>query len=112
MAINIAEYHSGSELVIFFSKTDTFSDFSPKREYPGYEGMKLLTAKGRQGQLGKVSNLIADMMVKGATEEEYVRVVKYSMVLMDAIKHKLDYKKAYADYGITELTKKYRTPKA
>ena len=111
MAFNIAEFHNSSNLMIFFSKTDAFSDFRPKREYPGYEGMKLLTEKGQQSQLGKISNLIADMMVKGATEEEYVRVVNYSMVLMDAIKHKLDYKKAYADYGITELTKKYRTPK-
>lgn len=108
MAINIAEFHNSSNLLVFFNKTNSFSNFSPKRDYPYYDGMKMLTEKGRQAQLGKVSNLIADMITKNATEGEFVRVVKYSMVLMDAIKYKLDYKRAYTDYDITELTKKYR----
>ncbi len=112
MALNITEFHNDSNLLIFFNKTNAFKDFRPKREYPYYDGMKLLTEKGRQGQLGKISNLIGDMMARGATEEEFMRVIKYSMVLVDAIKHKLDYKKAYTDFGITELTKKYRTTKA
>lgn len=62
----------------------------------------------KQVQMGVVSNLITDMTLRGATEEDLVRAVKYSMVIIDAEKHKLDYKQAYKDYAIDALKEKYQ----
>lgn len=60
-------------------------------------------------EMGIISNLITDMTLKGATNEEMTRAVKHSMVVIDAYKHKLDYKKSEADNGIAALKKKYQT---
>lgn len=59
-------------------------------------------------EMGKVSNLITDMTIMGAKPDEIARAVKHSMVVIDAEKHHLDYKKSAQDQGITELKKKYQ----
>ena len=64
--------------------------------------------KTKQQLMGITTNLIADMTLKGAPAEDLIPAVKYSMVVIDAQKHSLDYKKAYEEYGIAELNKKYR----
>ena len=60
-------------------------------------------------EMGVISNLITDMTLKGASNEELTRAVKHSMVVIDAYKHKLDYKKSEQDNGIAALKKKYQT---
>lgn len=86
-------------------------DFDPKTDYSteGKTGVRLL-AKGAatQRQMGEISNLITDMTLKGATEPEIARAVKHSMVVIDAAKHKLDYRQSEKDNGIAELKKKYQ----
>jgi DNA-binding NarL/FixJ family response regulator len=86
-------------------------DFDPKTDYSteGKTGVRLL-AKGAatQRQMGEISNLITDMTLKGATEPEIARAVKHSMVVIDAAKHKLDYRRSEKDNGIAELKKKYQ----
>lgn len=86
-------------------------DFDPKTDYSteGKTGVRLL-AKGSatQRQMGEISNLITDMTLKGATEPEIARAVKHSMVVIDAAKHKLDYRQSEKDNGIAELKKKYQ----
>lgn len=82
--------------------------FDPSAAYPGYPGMKVLSETGKQKQMGMVSNLITDMTVKGATEAELARAVRHSMVVIDAAKHKLDYRTSAIDNGIAELKKKYQ----
>lgn len=62
---------------------------------------------GRTKELGKISKLIADMAIKGATEEEIKAAIKYSMILIDAEKHNLDYIKAKKDLKIDEINEKY-----
>ena len=64
--------------------------------------------KNTQNEMGRISNLITDMTLKGAKEEELARAVKHSMVVIDAEKHKLDYRKSYTDNGIDSLKKKYQ----
>ncbi|MFR4579761.1 MAG: hypothetical protein ACLT76_09260 [Clostridium fessum] len=64
--------------------------------------------KNTQTEMGKISNLITDMTLKGATQDELARAVRHSMVVIDAEKHKLDYKKSEQDNGITALKKKYQ----
>lgn len=86
-------------------------NFDPKTAYSteGKTGVRLL-AKGAatQRQMGEISNLITDMTLKGATEPEIARAVKHSMVVIDAAKHKLDYRQSEKDNGIAELKKKYQ----
>lgn len=80
--------------------------FDPKLDYPERPGMKRM--KNTQTEMGKVSNLITDMTLKGATQDELARAVRHSMVVIDAEKHKLDYKQSEIDNGIASLKKKYQ----
>ena len=80
--------------------------FDAKIEYPYREGMRVM--KNTQTEMGKISNLITDMTLKGATPDELARAVRHSMVVIDAEKHKLDYKQSEIDNGIASLKKKYQ----
>lgn len=72
---------------------------------PPYKLMK----KGEiQSQMGKVSNLITDMNIGGANDDEMARAVRHSMVVIDAHKHKLDYKRSEEDNDINGLKRKYQ----
>ena len=59
-------------------------------------------------QMGMISNLVNDMTLGGASEREIARAVKQSMVVIDAVKHKLDYKQSEKDNGIAELKKTWQ----
>lgn len=102
-------------------------NFDPQEAYRPYDGMKTMDGgkynattkkveygpKGpnpgnKQRQMGDVSNLITDMTIKGASDSEIARAVKHSMVVIDAEKHKLNYKQSATDNGIPELKKKYQ----
>lgn len=80
--------------------------FDPSMSYPGYKGMKVM--RRTDLEMGKISNLITDMTLKGANPDELSRAVRHSMVVIDAEKHKLDYRKSYYDNGIGALKKKYQ----
>lgn len=82
--------------------------FDPKLEYGGKEKGTFKQMKNTQTEMGKISNLITDMTLKGAPSEEIVRAVRHSMVVIDAEKHGLDYKQSEADNGIKALKKKYQ----
>lgn len=96
-------------------------DFEGKDQYgPGtYDPaktrlMKRKSADGKkeidntQIEMGKISNLITDMTLKGATDSELTRAVRHSMVVIDAGKHKLNYKQSELDNNIASLKKKYQ----
>lgn len=83
-------------------------DFDPKVEYKGYPGLKKINPDYKQKQMGVVSNLITDMTLQGAPNDEIARAVKYSMCIIDAEKHGLDYKRCYQDCDIDSLKKKYQ----
>jgi DNA-binding CsgD family transcriptional regulator len=84
--------------------------FDPHASFPKYPGMIPINAvKGRdQIEMGKITNLIADMTIKGATDEEKARAIRHSMVVIDADKHELDYKGSAAANGIAQLKTKYQ----
>lgn len=91
--------------------------FDPKIEYAtekredGYynaAGKKIKVMANTQNEMGRISNLITDMTLKGAKSEELAQAVKHSMVVIDAEKHKLDYKQSYLDNNIASLKKKYQ----
>lgn len=62
----------------------------------------------KQRKMGEVSNLITDMTLKGASQSEIARAVKHSMVVIDAEKHNLDYKRSERENDIPALKKKYQ----
>lgn len=86
-------------------------DFEPKDAYRAYPGMPETSKKNgfnKQMEMGKVSNLITDMTLKGADDEELARAVRHSMVVIDAEKHNLDWRRSARENGISELKKKYQ----
>lgn len=87
--------------------------FDPKMEYPERKGMKYMKdpVTGRdntQKEMGVISNLITDMTLAGADSDEMARAVRHSMVVIDAGKHKLDYKRSEVENNIAALKQKYQ----
>lgn len=103
-------------------------NFDAKASYKGYDGMKTInggvynaktrkaefpegTKRNKNGtgkEMGDVSNLITDMTLFGAKDDELARAVRHSMVVIDAEKHGLDYKRSAVDNGIAALKQKYQ----
>jgi hypothetical protein len=67
-----------------------------------------ITASKKQTEMGKVSNLITDMTLRGASSEELARAIRHSMVVIDSEKHGLDYKQSEKDNGILQLKEEYQ----
>lgn len=80
-------------------------DFDPNIYHKdGYE----VSEDTKQKWMGKCTNLIADMSLMGAPAEDLIPAVKFSMVIIDSVKHELDWKQAKEDYQIDRLNEKYR----
>ncbi len=95
--------------------------FDPKVEYGGTktvdkDGVEHYTRNGyeypimkdTQKQMGVISNLITDMTLAGASDDKLARAVKHSMVVIDAEKHKLDYKQSEMDNDIASLKREFQ----
>lgn len=77
-------------------------------DYYNSRGQKIKVMKNTGNEMGKVSNLITDMTLRGAPDDEVARAVRHSMVVIDAEKHKLDYKQSELDNDIKSLKAKYQ----
>lgn len=104
---------AGKVKIISTESLKGLEGFDPKLEYPERPGMKYMkdpvTGKdSTQMQMGVISNLITDMTLGGATNDELARAVRHSMVVIDAGKHKLDYKRSEIDNDIDSLKQKYQ----
>ena len=93
--------------------------FDTKAAYPPVEGGKKAVVDKvedkdkeylwrEQLQMGMVSNLITDMTLAGAPDEELARAVKHSMVVIDVKKHNLDWKRSERENDIQELRNRYQ----
>ena len=71
-------------------------------------GKEYRIMKNTQTEMGIISNLITDMTLFGASDEEMERAVRHSMVVIDAEKHKLDYKQSEMDNNIAALKKTWQ----
>lgn len=91
-----------TELQEFDPKIYKFAD--PK----GADKNKVIKETTKQREMGVASNLITDMTLQGASDEDLIRAVKYSMVVIDSKKHELDYKQAKKDYNIEGLKREYQ----
>lgn len=94
--------------VKFREQLEGLKNFDPKEEYREYPGMKRMTPHQKQIQMGVVSNLITDMTIAGAPDVDMVKAVKHSMVVIDAEKHHLDWKRSEKENDILELKKRYQ----
>lgn len=70
--------------------------------------VKIMTKTDTQREMGVISNLITDMTLAGASDDELARAVRHSMVVIDAEKHKLDYKRSEIENNIADLKAKYQ----
>lgn len=88
---------------------EALKNFSPHDQYAEVDGMQLMKKKNVGTEMGKISNLITDMQLQDATDAEIINAVKHSMVVIDAEKHRLNYKQSEIDNRIAALKKKYQT---
>ena len=98
--------HNGKTKISSKPPLKELEGFDPKMAYPERPGMKYM--RNTQTEMGKISNLITDMTLLGASDAELARAVRHSMVVIDAEKHKLNYKQSEIDNGIASLKKKYQ----
>lgn len=87
---------------------EELKDFDTKEAYPGYPGMKVISHGHQQKMMGVVTNLITDMTIARASDDELVRAIKHSMVIIDSEKHKLDWKRSEQENDIRGLIEKYQ----
>ena len=85
-----------------------YNDQTGDYDYYNAYGKKYKIMKNTQTEMGKISNLITDMTLLGATDDEKAAAVRHSMVVIDAEKHKLDYRSSYIENNIAALKKKYQ----
>lgn len=96
----------------FDSKSYKYSKSSIDKDgnehYYDSNGAEFRKMKNTQTEMGKISNLITDMTLKGANEDELAKAVRHSMVVIDAEKHVLNYKKSEIDNDIKSLKTRYQ----
>lgn len=80
----------------------------PTPEEDPVNGRITVDDRKKQDQMGRISNLITDMTIKGANSDELARAVRHSMVVIDSEKHNLDYKASEQDNGILNLKRTYQ----
>lgn len=84
----------------------TVDDDGTEHYYRNGHEFRVMKATGLE--MGKITNLITDMTLLGAKDDELERAVKHSMVVIDAEKHKLDYKASEIENDIASLKKRYQ----
>jgi DNA-binding NarL/FixJ family response regulator len=96
-------------LVGFDNKAEYGTKLGDDGEYYNARGEKVKIMTNTNMEMGKISNLITDMTLHGgASDEEMTRAIKHSMVVIDAEKHKLDYKRSEVENNIPQLISKYQ----
>lgn len=89
----------------------SLENFDPKEMYKLPKdspevGPKTGFVKGTE--MGKISNLITDMSLQGATMDKIVRATKHAQVVIDAEKHHLDWRRSYEVNRIAELKEEFQ----
>jgi hypothetical protein len=96
---------------------DGLKNFDPQAKYkvplgpksPEFpKGKPIITSERKEQEMGKVTNLIADMTVKGANMDDVAAAVRHSMVVIDSEKHNLDFKASERDNKILALKHRYQ----
>ena len=103
---------SGKVKIVSTPELKGLKGFDPKLKYAyskeDIESGKARIMKNTQTEMGVISNLITDMTLQGASNDELAAAVRHSMVVIDAEKHKLNYKQSEIDNNISALKKTYQ----
>jgi hypothetical protein len=67
-----------------------------------------VTSSIKGSEMGRVSNLITDMSLQGASSDQLARAIRHSMVVIDSEKHGLDLRQSEKDNGILALKEEYQ----
>ena len=112
--------HYGNVKITSTNELKGLKGFDAKVEYAtikkddGYyndrgDKVRIMQKHDTQMQMGIISNLITDMTLSGgATPDELARAVRHSQVVIDAEKHKLDWKRSEIENDIASLKRKYQ----
>lgn len=113
-----ADFDGDTVLVIPLTSTNTkikyaeslqqLKNFDHKSLYKRPADAEPIKDSTKQKQMGIVTNLITDMTAGGASLSEIAEVVKHSMVVIDCVKHNLDYKQSEKDQHIDYYKRKYQ----
>lgn len=96
----------GFDPKLAYGTKEKIGDDGKVHYYRNDQEIKVMKNTGTE--MGKISNLITDMTLAGATQDELARAVRHSMVVIDAEKHKLDYKASEIENNIAALKQKYQ----
>lgn len=110
-----ADFDGDTVMVIPVNERNRITNKDPLKGLEGFDpGLKYSLPADKkvkidtQKQMGVISNLITDMTIKGATDEELAKAVRHSMVVIDAEKHNYDWKQSEIDNDIQRLKQKYQ----
>lgn len=87
---------------------EKLKNFDPKTQYKLPDDAPRMTDYQKGLEMGKISNLITDMTLAGANNDELAAAVRHSMVVIDAQKHHLNFQQSFLDNDIPALYKKYQ----
>ena len=88
----------------------TTEERNGKKVYINRNGVEIkpLDERNTQIEMGRVTNLITDMTVAGASSEDIAKAIRHSQTVIDAKKHHLDWKQSEIDNDITSLKQMYQ----
>lgn len=90
---------------------DGLKNFDHHEMFKAYPGMPKVGPESgfrEQIEMGKITNLITDMTLLGASTDKIERAVKHSMVIIDAEKHNLDWRASEKEFRIKELKDEFQ----
>jgi len=95
--------------VIHTPALEGLKGFDPmKYKLPEDSPIPRMTKAQKGIEMGKISNLITDMTLRGASTEHLAQAIRHSMVVIDAEKHGLNWKLSEHDNGIPALKEEYQ----
>lgn len=88
----------------------TTEERNGKKVYINRNGVEIkpLDERNTQIEMGRVTNLITDMTVAGASSEDIAKAIRHSQTVIDAKKHHLDWKQSEIDNDIASLKQMYQ----
>ena len=91
------------------SPLEGLKNFDPQHyKIPDGSPVPKITDRRKNQEMGNITNLIADMSIRGANPDEMARAVRHSMVVIDSKKHGLDFRASARDNAIAELKQRYQ----
>lgn len=87
---------------------EVLNGYDPRQLYPANkQNFKPMSVTQHKIEVGKISNLIKRMNEQNAPVDELGKALRHLLVVIDAQKYFLDYKRSAQDHDIANLIAKY-----